>query len=138
MLLLVAEDVLARAGSGHRAARGDDDLVRSRRELAARERQLVARGDIRAEGNATHADQEVVVVTHVDVDPQNVDQAKHLLLPFVLDSRDDPGVKSFTTIAGESPTVACADAAVLAASISAQAKIPLMPTKLFDFFMEFL
>ena len=57
-------------------------------------------------GAPTHADRfkEVVVVTHVDVDPQNVDQAKQLLLPFVLDSRDDPGVKSFTLITQDPTT----------------------------------
>jgi len=47
-----------------------------------------------------HADRfnEVVVVTHVDVDPQNVGIAEPLLIGFVEQSLTDPGVKSFTLI----------------------------------------
>jgi hypothetical protein len=37
---------------------------------------------------------EVVVVTHVDIDPQFVPNAEPLLIGFVEDSRNDPGVKS--------------------------------------------
>jgi quinol monooxygenase YgiN len=44
---------------------------------------------------------EVVVVTHVDVDPQNVPVAERLLVNFVIDSRNDRGVKSFTLITQE-------------------------------------
>jgi quinol monooxygenase YgiN len=57
-------------------------------------------------GAHAHADRfkEVVVVTHVDVDPDNVDQAKTFLLPFVVESRDDPGVKSFTLITQDPTT----------------------------------
>ena len=53
-----------------------------------------------------HADRfkEVVVVTHVDVDPQNVDLAKTFLLPFVEQSRTDPGVVSFTLITQDPTT----------------------------------
>jgi quinol monooxygenase YgiN len=53
-----------------------------------------------------HADRfgEIVVVTHVDVDPQFVNQdLMNLLATFVTDSRDDPGVKSFTLIT-QAPT----------------------------------
>ena len=52
-------------------------------------------------GAPVHADQEVVVVTHVDVDPQNVPVAEPLLVNFVIDSRNDRGVKSFTLITQE-------------------------------------
>jgi quinol monooxygenase YgiN len=41
---------------------------------------------------------EVVVVTHVDIDPQFVDQAQPMLVTFVDESRKDRGVKSFTLI----------------------------------------
>jgi quinol monooxygenase YgiN len=53
-------------------------------------------------GAPAHADGfEVVVVTHVDVDPQNVPVAEPLLVNFVIDSRNDRGVKSFTLITQE-------------------------------------
>ena len=58
-------------------------------------------------GAPAHADRfddrsgEVVVVTHVDVDPQNVPVAEPLLVNFVIDSRNDRGVKSFTLITQE-------------------------------------
>ena len=58
-------------------------------------------------GTPAHADRfddrfgEVVVVTHVDVDPQNVLAAEQLLRNFVIDSRNDRGVKSFTLITQE-------------------------------------
>jgi quinol monooxygenase YgiN len=58
-------------------------------------------------GAPAHADRfddrfgEVVVVTHVDVDPQNVLVAERLLVNFVIDSRNDRGVKSFTLITQE-------------------------------------
>ena len=57
-------------------------------------------------GGPAHADRfkEVVVVTHVDVDPQNVPTAEPLLTGFVVDSRDDPGVKSFTLITQDPTT----------------------------------
>jgi quinol monooxygenase YgiN len=44
---------------------------------------------------------EVVVVTHVDIDPQFVPQAEPLLIAFVEDSRNDPGVISFILISQE-------------------------------------
>jgi quinol monooxygenase YgiN len=47
---------------------------------------------------------QVVVVTHVDVDPQNVPVAEPLLTNFVIDSRRDRGVKSFTLISQEGTT----------------------------------
>jgi quinol monooxygenase YgiN len=47
---------------------------------------------------------EVVVVTHVDIDPQFVDQAEPLLIGFVTDSRKDRGVKSFILITQEGTT----------------------------------
>ena len=47
---------------------------------------------------------EVVVVTHVDVDPQNVPVAEPLLVTFVEDSRNDRGVKSFTLITQDPTT----------------------------------
>ena len=54
-------------------------------------------------GAPAHADRftEVVVVTHVDIDPQFVPQAEPLLIGFVEDSRNDPGVKSFILITQE-------------------------------------
>jgi quinol monooxygenase YgiN len=57
-------------------------------------------------GAPAHADRfkEVVVVTHVDVDPQNVPVAQPLLVTFVEDSRNDPGVKSFTLITQDPTT----------------------------------
>jgi quinol monooxygenase YgiN len=57
-------------------------------------------------GAPAHADRfkEVVVVTHVDVDPQNVPIAEPLLTGFVVDSRDDPGVVSFTLITQDPTT----------------------------------
>jgi quinol monooxygenase YgiN len=54
-----------------------------------------------------HADRfgEIVVVTHVDVDPQFVDQnLMNLLVTFVTDSRNDPGVRSFTLITQDPTT----------------------------------
>jgi quinol monooxygenase YgiN len=47
---------------------------------------------------------EVVVVTHVDIDPQFVDQAQPLLETFVNDSRNDPGVKTFILITQDPTT----------------------------------
>jgi quinol monooxygenase YgiN len=47
---------------------------------------------------------QVVVVTHVDVDPQNVPVAEPLLTNFVIDSRKDRGVKSFTLITQDPTT----------------------------------
>ena len=57
-------------------------------------------------GGPAHADRfkEVVVVTHVDVDPQNVDVAEPLLVTFVEQSRADRGVKSFTLITQDPTT----------------------------------
>ena len=58
-------------------------------------------------GAAAHADRfkEVVVVTHVDVDPQNVTDVFHTtLVNFVVESRNDPGVKSFTLITQDPTT----------------------------------
>ena len=54
-------------------------------------------------GAPAYADgfREVVVVTHVDIDPQFVPQAEPLLVTFVEDSRNDPGVKSFILITQE-------------------------------------
>jgi quinol monooxygenase YgiN len=54
-------------------------------------------------GAPAHADRfgEVVVVTHVDIDPQFVPQAEPLLIGFVEDSRNDPGVKTFILITQE-------------------------------------
>jgi hypothetical protein len=45
-------------------------------------------------GAPAHADRfaEVVVVTHVDIDPQFVPQAEPLLVTYVEQSRNDPGV----------------------------------------------
>ena len=40
----------------------------------------------------------IVVVTHLDIIPNFVSQAQPLIEQFVLDSRKDPGVKSFTMI----------------------------------------
>ena len=49
-------------------------------------------------GAPAHADRfkEFVVVMDVDADPQNVPTAEPLLIGFVVDSRNDPGVTSFT------------------------------------------
>jgi quinol monooxygenase YgiN len=58
-------------------------------------------------GAPAHADRfrEVVVVTHVDVDPQNVTDLFHTtLVNFVVESRNDPGVKSFTLITQDPTT----------------------------------
>ena len=56
-------------------------------------------------GAPTHADQEVVVVTHVDVDPQFVNQdLMDSLMTFVTDSRKELGVKSFTLITQDPTT----------------------------------
>ena len=61
-------------------------------------------------GAPAHADRfddrfgEVVVVTQVDVDPQNVPVAEPLLVNFVIDSRNDRGVKSFTLITQDPTT----------------------------------
>jgi quinol monooxygenase YgiN len=54
-------------------------------------------------GAPAHADRfgEVVVVTHVDVDPQNVPMAQPMLTTFVTDSLKDGGVKSFILITQE-------------------------------------
>jgi quinol monooxygenase YgiN len=57
-------------------------------------------------GTPAHADRfgEVVVVTHVDIDPQFVPQAEPLLVTFVEDSRKDRGVKSFILITQDPTT----------------------------------
>ena len=57
-------------------------------------------------GAPAHADgfREVVVVTHVDVDPQNVSVAQPLLVTFVIESRKDPGVESVTLITQDPTT----------------------------------
>ena len=58
-------------------------------------------------GAPAHADGfgDVVVVTHVDVDPQNVTDLFHTtLVNFVVESRNDPGVKSFTLITQDPTT----------------------------------
>jgi quinol monooxygenase YgiN len=47
---------------------------------------------------------EVVVVTHIDVIPDFVSQAQPLLEQFVLDSRNDPGVKTFILITWDPTT----------------------------------
>jgi quinol monooxygenase YgiN len=47
---------------------------------------------------------EVVVVTHIDIIPDFVDQAEPLLKQFVADSRNDPGVKYFTLITWDPTT----------------------------------
>jgi quinol monooxygenase YgiN len=47
---------------------------------------------------------EVLVVTHVDIDPQFVPQALPLLETFVNDSLNDRGVKSFILITQEGTT----------------------------------
>jgi quinol monooxygenase YgiN len=47
---------------------------------------------------------EVVVVTHIDIIPDFVDQAEPLLERFVADSRNDPGVKYFTLITWDPTT----------------------------------
>src|SRR2546423_7709554 len=55
------------------------------------------------------------------------------LLTTTSNCSDFPGVKSFTTMAGERPTVACACAAVVAASLSQHANhAPRTALKLFD------
>jgi quinol monooxygenase YgiN len=53
-----------------------------------------------------HADrfEEVVVVTHVDVDPNNAPMAEPRLIQFVTDSLKDRGVKSFIPITQEGTT----------------------------------
>lgn len=57
-------------------------------------------------GAPAHADRsgEVVIVTHVDIDPQFVPQAQPLLETLVNDSLDDRGVKSFILITQEGTT----------------------------------
>ena len=54
-------------------------------------------------GAPAHADRfgEVVIVTHVDIDPQFVTQAQPLLETFVNDSLNDRGVNSFILITQE-------------------------------------
>jgi quinol monooxygenase YgiN len=47
---------------------------------------------------------EVVVVTHIDIIPDFIDQAEPLLKQFVTDSRNDPGVKYFTLITWDPTT----------------------------------
>jgi quinol monooxygenase YgiN len=52
-------------------------------------------------GTPAHADDgagDVVVVTHLDIIPDFVTQAQPLIEQFVVDSRNDPGVKYFTVI----------------------------------------
>ena len=48
---------------------------------------------VHADGTAT-----VVVVTHLDIIPDFAAQAQPLIEQFVVDSRNDPGVKRFTMI----------------------------------------
>jgi quinol monooxygenase YgiN len=57
-------------------------------------------------GAPAYADRsgEVVVVTHVDIDPQFVPQAQPLLKMFVNDSLNDHGVKSFILITQDPTT----------------------------------
>jgi quinol monooxygenase YgiN len=57
-------------------------------------------------GAPAHADgfAQVVVVTHVDIDPQFVPQAEPLLVTFVEQSRNDPGVITFILITQEGTT----------------------------------
>ena len=47
---------------------------------------------------------DVVIVTHIDIIPDFVDQATPLLEQFVTDSRNDPGVKYFTLITWDPTT----------------------------------
>jgi quinol monooxygenase YgiN len=47
---------------------------------------------------------EVVVVTHIDIIPDFIDQAEPLLKQFVTDSRNDPGVKYFILITWDPTT----------------------------------
>jgi quinol monooxygenase YgiN len=47
---------------------------------------------------------DVVVVTHLDIIPDFVAQAQPLIEQFVLDSRKDPGVKSFIVITWDPTT----------------------------------
>ena len=47
---------------------------------------------------------EVMVVTHIDIIPDFVDQAEPLLKQFVTDSRNEPGVKYFTLITWDPTT----------------------------------
>jgi quinol monooxygenase YgiN len=47
---------------------------------------------------------EVVVVTHINIIPDFIDQAEPLLKQFVTDSRNDPGVKYFTLITWDPTT----------------------------------
>jgi len=51
-----------------------------------------------------HAEaRQIFVITHVDVDPQNVGQAQPLLDTFVNDSLNDPGVQTFALLS-QTPT----------------------------------
>ena len=47
---------------------------------------------------------EVVVVTHIDVIPTFLDNAKPLIEDFVLTSRNDPGVKQFILVSWDDIT----------------------------------
>jgi quinol monooxygenase YgiN len=47
---------------------------------------------------------EVVVITHIDIIPDFVNQAEPLLKQFVTDSRNDPGVSYFTLITWDPTT----------------------------------
>ena len=47
---------------------------------------------------------EIMVVTHIDIIPDFVDQAEPLLKQFVTDSRNEPGVKYFTLITWDPTT----------------------------------
>src|SRR5262249_56266132 len=49
-------------------------------------------------GKAPSRAGEIVVVTHIDVIPTFLDQARPLILDFVTDSAKDPGVKEFILV----------------------------------------
>jgi quinol monooxygenase YgiN len=49
-------------------------------------------------GNAASRAGEILVVTHIDVIPTFLDQARPLILGFVTDSANDPGVKEFILV----------------------------------------
>ena len=53
--------------------------------------------------NPRDAKSRIFVITHVDIDPQFVDQARPLLDTFVSDSASDPGVQTFALLS-QTPT----------------------------------
>jgi len=57
-----------------------------------------------ASANADDRGGQIVVVTHLDIIPDFVPQAQPLIEQFVLDSRKDPGVKSFIMITWDPTT----------------------------------